>query len=294
MSMWKLAVIRTAFRAAASVGSWAGDAMLRLDLQRWIRESFDDRDDDIYIAAFPRAGTTWMQMLLYQLATSGELTFRHIYEVSPWLELLHGGPGAAAALGLPPLGDAESLPSPRILKTHAAYSTLPRELKGRFIFVTRDCLDTSVSMLHHVRAYRDPHCEYGEIFDAHLRGGGRSNNWFLYTGEWLVNRWRRPVLVVRYEDMKRDLESVARRIAAFCGLRIDESQLPRILERSSFASMKLHQDKFGEREVRPPKVVDEFIRRGVVGEGREYVSAEQAAYVRRRLRRMPLQAESVQ
>lgn len=45
------------------------------------------RPDDIFIVTYPRSGTTWMQMILYQLTTDGNIDFANIYQVSPWLEL---------------------------------------------------------------------------------------------------------------------------------------------------------------------------------------------------------------
>src|SRR5260221_11642986 len=44
--------------------------------------------DDIFIVTYPKSGTTWMQMILYQLITSGEMDIKHIGHLLPdWDEL---------------------------------------------------------------------------------------------------------------------------------------------------------------------------------------------------------------
>jgi len=55
----------------------------------WLRlKHFDyvPRPDDIFIVTYPRSGTTWMQMILYQLTTDGSMDFPHIAEYCPWFE----------------------------------------------------------------------------------------------------------------------------------------------------------------------------------------------------------------
>src|SRR5215469_18574146 len=47
---------------------------------------FVPRPDDIFIATYPRSGTTWMQMLLYQLTSDGKMDMAHIAQHCPWFE----------------------------------------------------------------------------------------------------------------------------------------------------------------------------------------------------------------
>src|SRR5262245_3833885 len=76
----------------------------------WLRLKYLDyapRPDDIFIVTYPRSGTTWMQMILYQLTTDGNMNFPHITQHCPWFERsLKAGKGF------------DTLPAPRLFKSH--------------------------------------------------------------------------------------------------------------------------------------------------------------------------------
>ncbi len=73
--------------------------------------AFSSRTDDIYLAGYPRSGTRWVQLILFQLTTSGEMDFDHVSQVSPWLE-------RSPAIGDKTAEDFERFASPRFFKTH--------------------------------------------------------------------------------------------------------------------------------------------------------------------------------
>jgi hypothetical protein len=236
------------------------------------------RDDDICIAAFMKSGTTWVQMIMYQLLTNGNMNFKHIYDVSYWPENAYILPRVTSPT------------SPRLFKTHLPYDAVPRSYKGRFIYVMRDGRDVAASLYHHFKSYYSPDCTFDDIFKWNFIMEGE-RNWFAFTREWLSNRYRRKILYVRYEDMKADLERVLRRIITFCGLKVDENEFPRVLKRSNFAFMKQHQQKFGEQPgyemaTHPAKIYDNFIRKGEVGEGKQYMSAEHEEYFEAQLQKI--------
>src|SRR5579859_3718637 len=51
-----------------------------------IWNEFPFRDDDIIIATYPKAGTTWMQQIVGQLLFGGDPDLK-VGEISPWLDL---------------------------------------------------------------------------------------------------------------------------------------------------------------------------------------------------------------
>lgn len=236
---------------------------------RWYRLRhlmFKPRPGDIYIATAPKAGTTWVQQIVYQLVTEGRGEFDHIYQVAPYLEVLGERREAEHLL--------ESLPSPRILKTHLRHELLRPPPDSRILYVTRDASDSLLSFFHH-RCLREG---FQLDFDAYVRGALVGNFWSTHLTSWWPHRKDPNVLHVRYEDLSADLEGGIRRIAAFLGIPIQEERLPAILHRCGFAYMKQHHSRFDIRlgyfDSRGP---GGFIRAGVVGGGRAALSPEQQA-----------------
>ncbi|MEE8370955.1 MAG: sulfotransferase domain-containing protein, partial [Sphingomonadales bacterium] len=49
-------------------------------------KAFVPRPDDVLIATFAKAGTTWLQQIVHVLRTGGDMDFGEITEVVPWIE----------------------------------------------------------------------------------------------------------------------------------------------------------------------------------------------------------------
>lgn len=226
-----------------------------LDNLRWLdyKFKFGERDDDIYVATYPKSGTTLMQMLLYQLTTDGNMDFNHIYDVSPWIR-------NAAATGVPPV----ELPSPRIIKTHDPYNLISASTKGRFIFVTRNPQDCIVSNWHQELNYRTTTRSIAEYAEHKLK---EKPNWFDFTKAWLTNEKQLPMLCLRYEDLLNNFDECISKISNFLQIEFSSEAVDRAYQRTRFDYMKQHEDKFGNRPELVERVYDQFIRQGKTGEG---------------------------
>ncbi|HEU4885615.1 MAG TPA: sulfotransferase domain-containing protein [Longimicrobium sp.] len=226
--------------------------------------------DDIFIVTYPKSGTTWLQMIVYQLTTDGAMDFTHIAEVSPHLE------ERMMPRGLQ-ISDLRS--TPRVVKSHLPYFLIPRG-PGRYIYGVRNGLDVAVSYRYHARKYlpRLGEPSAREFFDRFMAGDVPYRSWFEHVAGWLGNRNRLNVLVITYDELVADLEAGIRRIADFCGITIDPAAMPRIVERCSFAFMREHDAKFALK--RPPAAPAPtgrepgFIRKGGVGGWREELDAQ--------------------
>jgi hypothetical protein len=121
-------------------------------------EAFVPRPDDIFIVTYPRSGTTWMQMILYQFTTEGKMAFPHITTVCPWFERSQKD-GTAY----------DALPAPRVLKSHLSYRKIP---KGpcRYIYVARDGKDMAVSYYHFYTTHMGFKGTFDDFFPRFLRG----------------------------------------------------------------------------------------------------------------------------
>src|SRR5262249_61834635 len=104
----------------------------------WLRLKYVDyvpRPDDVFIVTYPRSGTTWMQMILYQLTSDGNMDLPHIAEYCPWVER-----SVRSARRF------YTRPSARIFKSHLPYAQIPKG-PGKYIYVARDGKDVAVYYL---------------------------------------------------------------------------------------------------------------------------------------------------
>jgi hypothetical protein len=230
-------------------------------------QTFEPRDTDIYIATYFKSGTTWMQMILYQLLTDGNMEFEHIYSVSPWLINEAGKKDGADRIN--------SLDKPRVFKAHEPYEEFEPKNKNKFIYVYREGKDVAVSLYHHRKNYNDSGETLDQVFESYFTGG--SYNWFRYNKDWLENKNKFNILYVNYADLKNNFEETIQQIAGFLHVNIDEELITRIKERSSFEFMKAHETKFGE-QAQTQKKYDQFIRKGNLGDGDQLNESQKQAY----------------
>jgi hypothetical protein len=94
---------------------------------------------------------------------------------------------------------------------------------------------------------------------------------------WWAQRDNPHVLVLAYEQMLADPAGTIRRVAAFCGLPLDDDLLALTLERSSFGFMLAHKDRFDDLMMRkaseircnlPPGSDSAKVRKGGSGQGK--------------------------
>lgn len=219
------------------------------------KHEFGERDDDIYIISYPRSGTTLTQMLVYQLTTDGNIDFDNLDDVSPWLRNQANNKS-----------ELKNLPSPRIIKSHDAYERFDHSVKGKFIYVFRNPEDVALSRYHQDLDYNNTELNIDEYMIQFFRPG--RYNWFLFHKQWLVNKKKSNILYIKYEDLIDNMDSCIERIVEFCNLDLQNIDIERVKQRSSFAFMKLHSSKFGLRQDKSKDYnYNGFIREGKKGEG---------------------------
>lgn len=237
--------------------------------------SFMPRPSDIFIVTYPKSGTNWMQMILYQLTTDGNMEgLPHLLEATPWLEAPFGRSR-----------NMEDVPPRRVIKSHLGYKRIPKG-PGKYIYVMRDGKDVVVS--HYYQNRRMPvgfTTTFTRFFNRWMRGLVDSGSWFEHVAGWWTHRDDPNVLFLRYEDLQRDAQGMIRRIAAFCNIALDDERLARVLERSSFVFMKQYEDKidpmpFMSKEIGVlPQSFERasFLRKGTIGDWKAHLSPQQRA-----------------
>lgn len=257
--------------------------------QRWL--GFEHREGDIVISTRTKSGTTWMQMICVSLVLGTADLPAPLTVLSPWLDW-DVEPLEVVRARL----DAQA--HRRVIKTHTPLDGLPLDPAVTYVVVARHPMDVAVSLHHHSANLDRQRMEELSGRPAVRRVLPPVERWL---PEWiaadtpidenldtlpgllhhLTDAWGRRhepnVVLVRYEDLQRDLEGEMRRLAARLGIEHPEAVWPALVEGASFGSMR------AAAEVRAPDALGvlrdrtAFFRSGRSGEGSALLSAPDLA-----------------
>jgi hypothetical protein len=230
---------------------------------------------DVFVASYPKCGTTWMQYVVYLLMNGGSPlpSGRKLEEFFPHLEEV-----GAEGVGV--------LPERRMIKTHLPFAMTPYRPDARYVYVARNPFDCAVSFYHHTRGfvhhYDFADGTFDDFFECFIRGEVDFGDYFAHLSSWHAERNAPNILFVTYERMRADTESVIAEVAAFIGepaasAARDRAMLRAICEESSFRSMSRDQRRWSSAR---PAGMPEFVRKGIVGDWRGTFTPEQARRLR--------------
>lgn len=203
--------------------------------------SYQPDPTDVFIATYPKCGTTWVQQIVHSLRTNGDDDFDDICAVVPWLEM---------CLDLEQDPYQPQRAAPKAFKSHLHAHDIPKG--GRYINVVRDPRAVLVSFY---RFFEGWYFEPGSVhIDDFARSfyltGSRSGRFWDHVVAWWNKRGSEDTLLLCYESMRDAPEAAVRRIAAFLGFGDDEDRIAVATEQSSFATMNANADKYDEKLLR--------------------------------------------
>lgn len=257
-------------------------------------DDLEIRDDDIVIATYGKAGTTWTQQIVGQLVFGGDPSV-NVAEISPWVDLRV----PPREVKLPALAAQTHR---RFLKTHLPVDALVFSPQAKYVYVGRDGRDVLWSMWnHHANANA---AWYAALNDSPGRVGAPIqpppasvreyyHDWLDRNGHpfwpfwenvrtWWALRQLPNVLLVHFADLKADMAGQIRRIAGFLDVEVDAAAWPAILEHCSFDWMKANAAKAAPLGgVFWDGGAETFINKGSNGRWRDVLTpAESAKYER--------------
>jgi len=144
---------------------------------------------------------------------------------------------------------------PGAIKIHLPANLVKDLHTGKYVYVLRNPKDVAVSFFYHQRdafsaAYRFSDGKFEDFFELFLNGPMEYNDYFDHLLSWYPYTKNDNVLFVNYEELKDDPRGQITRIAKFIGeewhqnMVEDEGLLERIVELSSFGSMKKDYESF--------------------------------------------------
>lgn len=240
--------------------------------ESWERAiSFIPHPTDIFISPFAKSGTTWTQQIVHSLRTRGDMDFREIMDVVPWIEM-------SFDLGVDIHAPQKALP--RAFKSHMTWDNIPKG--ARYIYSVRDPKDVVVSDYNFLGGWifdksAIPIDEF--VQDQYLN----DNYYWKHVKSWWSQHQNHDVLFLCFEDMKHDFDKTIRIIADFMQIELDEALFNIVKEHASFSFMKAHNEQFDDHLIRdalnerlgiPHDVVTSKVKNGRVGDHKQHLSAE--------------------
>ena len=226
---------------------------------------------DIFVASYPKCGTTWTQYIVYLLENDGRplAAGQRLDDVFPHLEEV--GETAVRALR-----------EPRLVKTHLPCSRTPWSTRAKYLYVARNPFDCAVSFYHHTRGFTR-HYDFAAgswdtFFECFVRGEVDFGDYFDNLLSWWPRRSEHNVLFLTYERMLEGPAAAVKEIGEFLGggaaeLARDARRLDAVVRASGFEQMRRDQGRWSSAR---PADMPAFVRKGVAGDWRNQFSAAQA------------------
>ena len=232
------------------------------------------RNTDIVICSCYKSGTTLTQQIV-NLIVNGDDNFESLYDISTWVERIF------ITTPEEKMYFVESLPGPRILKSHLLFEALPYYPEWKYIYLVRDGRDVGVSLYHHYKSFLPEYFhenlpkDFAGFWDDLLETKEdklESWSYWKHIKSWWQVRNLPNVLLVHYHNLIYDKSQEIDRISEFLNLNINSSKKEMVLEKSSLEYMKSNWQKFQQKGVFQPNT---FINKGVNGRWHNLLTTEQ-------------------
>jgi hypothetical protein len=224
---------------------------------------------DVFIASYPRSGSTWLRFVLFEILTGDAAGFDNVNRVIADVGLHRQSPA------LVPNGG-------RLVKTHEAY----RDVYQKAIYLVRDPRDAVISEYEYEKALD----RISEDFDSFLMLSlkGRANvygPWQEHVMSWLESPLVRSgrLLVIKFEELRQQTEDVVTGVLNFLGVEVDSQAIRDAIANNSIQRMRAKEDRWRQHGGASPLTASgeqrRFINSGSVGGWRARLTEAQARLV---------------
>lgn len=215
-------------------------------------QNFKVRADDIWIIGHPKSGTNWLHNIAWQLKNHLKLTKlplnvnEDFFENSIMLDVTNDNEKLKMVMDERDKSflELDSMPSPRIIKSHLPPFLLPKEIwtvKPKIIHIVRNPKDIIVSRYY---MFRNNAVHYTGTLETlctdFINGISLYGPFFDHVFSYWQLRHLDHLLFVHYEELCADLFNGIQRISEFLGCSYTNDQLKSLTEYVSFENMRSH------------------------------------------------------
>mmetsp|Transcript_2174 Transcript_2174/g.5127 ORF Transcript_2174/g.5127 Transcript_2174/m.5127 type:complete len:354 (-) Transcript_2174:2761-3822(-) len=218
-----------------------------------LNKNFKHKDNDVWIVSYVKSGTTWtigILAALYQHPAaeySGNLqkTTRTFCPQPELPDLGWGDDGFGHSME-----ELNEWPSPRCFKSHWPNQDFMLNAKdSKYVYVLRNARDQMISHwnqvwgmgFHYGTTEMTFEGGWSSFVNDWLDGNVENGKWIDHVAGWYERSLNDPehVMVVRYEDLKRDTQQTVQKIASFVGVEtVSPEEMRKVLQLTSFDKMK--------------------------------------------------------
>lgn len=259
------------------------------------------RDDDVFFCSYPRTGSTWLGEIIWLL--SNDLDFEKARNVvhqvrHPLLEISCLYPDDKSTSKLidqmlkgNSVDFIEAMTERRIIKTHLMWHLLPEQLttnsKAKIVYTIRNPKDQVVSYYHYLLLAYQIKCTFEEFVETFMTNQMLYGSSAQHMSEYYKRRNQPNVLIVKYEDMNKDLPKVIQQCADHLEIerKLTQDDIDKLCDHVKFEKMEKNTSVNLEHLVFNDPIVAEnidremynkvkFIRKGQVGDWQNYFTPE--------------------
>jgi hypothetical protein len=237
------------------------------------------KPQDVFLASYPRSGSTWLRFMLFEILCGEDPGFRRIEHRLPEIQWHRGAPPILPGGG-------------RLIKTHEQY----RKDYKRAVLLVRDVRDVFLSAyamsVEFGLAELVSKGDFDSFMEAFINGKAlQMGTWQAHTRSWLGSPLAKDgnLLIVKYEELRKNPESKLAELLRFVGITPNMQVIHKAVEDNSLQRMRAKEDserKAGEKSIllSPNKNVGEetrFVRKGSVGGWRDKLTDAQLEFIDR-------------
>ncbi|XP_066912848.1 luciferin sulfotransferase-like [Clytia hemisphaerica] len=207
-------------------------------------QDFEVYEDDVWITGFPKSGMRWLMEIVWLIKNDVDIEKAKTVSMSeriPFMDFDLVFPLSPDPKN-PFSQKASKAERPRIIKAHLAYQMLPKQIeakKPKIIHIIRNPRDTCISFKNHFQSFENYQGDQETITEMFLndRGPYYAPYFSNVMGYW--ERRNDPnVLIIFYEDMKKDLRSAVRKMADFMEVDFKEENMEKLCEHVQLKNMQ--------------------------------------------------------